>query len=120
MTNRGRPTKYKPEYCESVVEHMRDGKSLSSFAGKVGVARDTISEWCSEYPEFSAAVQKGKGLCADWWEERLRERAIAGEGNSTAAIFGVKNMARQDWSETQKIEHSGGVTFTFDRTYSDL
>ena len=27
----GRPTKYKPEYCEMLIEHMSEGLSFESF-----------------------------------------------------------------------------------------
>ena len=103
----GRPTKYDPVYCEMVVEHMKEGASLTSFAAEIGVARSTINEWIDQNYEFSEAVKIGKANCAAWWEALGRKNAEQGGGNATLVIFGLKNMAREDWRERHEVEHSG-------------
>lgn len=103
----GRPTKYDPAYCEQVVEHMKDGASLTSFAAEIGVARSTINEWIDQNLEFSEAVKRGKARCAAWWEALGRKNAENGGGNATLVIFGLKNMAGEDWRERAQVEHSG-------------
>ena len=104
----GRPTKYDPAYCEAIVEHMKDGASILSFAAEIGVARSTIQEWASEHPDFSAAVTRAKAACAAWWEKQARTVAQNGGGNgqSTMIVFGLKNMGRDEWSDS--IKHVGG------------
>jgi hypothetical protein len=103
----GRPSKYDPTYCEMVVEHMKEGASLTSFAASIGVSRDTITEWGNTHLEFSLAIKKGKAQCAAWWEELGRKNAKEGGGNATLVIFGLKNMAGDDWRERSQVEHSG-------------
>lgn len=103
----GRPTKYDPDYCDMVIDHMRDGASLTSFAGSIMVARSTINEWIDNHPEFSEAVKIGKALCASWWENVNRGLATGGQGNATSCIFGLKNMAPDDWVDRKAVEHSG-------------
>ena len=105
----GRPTTYKPEYCEAVIEHMAEGASLTSFAASVDCSRSTIGEWMLANPEFSAAVKIGKAKCATWWEKISRTNALEGGGNATLCIFGLKNMAPDEWREKQEVEHSGTV-----------
>ena len=56
----GRPTDYRPEYCELVVAEMAKGYSLGAFAATVGVARRTITEWMAVHEEFSLAVSRAK------------------------------------------------------------
>ena len=104
----GRPSKYDPAYCDAIVEHMRDGASILSFAAEIGVGRSTIQEWEKEHPAFSVAVTRGKAVCAAWWEKQGRKLAQDGGGNgqSTMVIFGLKNMGRDEWSES--IKHVGG------------
>jgi hypothetical protein len=106
----GRPTKYDPAYCEAVVVHMAEGASLTSFAAEIDVCRDTITEWANVHEEFSAAVKKGKAKCAAWWEATNRNLAKTGTGNATACIFGLKNMAADDWRDKVETQHSGNVT----------
>jgi transposase len=103
-----RPTKYKPEYCDALVEHMAQGASMTSFAASIGVCRATIGVWGDEHPEFLAAIKRGKAACAEWWENLARQGAAGNrEINPTLVIFGLKNMAPDDFVERKAIEHSG-------------
>src|SRR5690554_5877361 len=102
----GRPSKYKPEYCQMLIDHMAEGASMTSFAAEIDVARSTLNEWADEYPDFSEAVKKGKAKCAAWWERVGRKNAITGDGNATLVIFGLKNMGAEDWRDKQEIDHT--------------
>ncbi len=104
----GRPTKYDPAYCEAVVAHMRDGASVASFAAEIDVARSTINQWAEDYPEFSEALSRGKAACAAWWERQGRKVAENGgaPGQSNMITFGLKNMGKEDWSDS--VKHVGG------------
>ena len=99
----GRPSKYSEAYCTEVITFMEEGYSLTAFAAEIGVCRDTVTEWCSTYPEFSVAVKKAKAKCARWWEARGRDSAMTGQGNATSVIFGLKNMAPDDWREKSEV-----------------
>ena len=99
MAERGRPSTYKPTYCDLVIEHMTEGASLTSFAAEIGVARSTINEWMEHHKEFSEAVNTGKAKCAAWWEKVARTNAVNGTGNATLTVFGLKNMGQDDWRD---------------------
>lgn len=101
----GRPTKYKPEYCDAIVEHMAEGASVASFAAEIDVARSTINEWAEQYPEFSEALTRGKAKCAAWWEKVGRTLAQTGQGSAPMTIFGLRNMAAEDWKERKEVDH---------------
>lgn len=70
---KGRPTKYKPEYCEQIIKffdvpavdkkgNATDPIFLSAFARSIGVVHDTLLEWASVYPSFSVAYSEAKQL----------------------------------------------------------
>lgn len=101
----GRPSKYRPEYCDAIVEHMKDGASMTSFAAEINVARSTINEWVENYPEFSEAVTRAKAKCAAWWEAVGRNLALTGQGNATLVVFGLKNMSGDDWRDRKEVDH---------------
>lgn len=103
----GRPSKYKPEYCDAVIEHMATGASLTSFAAEVSVARSVVQAWSHQYPEFGEAVAIAKCKCIAWWEKAGRHLATTGEGNATAVVFGLKNMGLEDWKDRREHQHSG-------------
>jgi hypothetical protein len=51
----GRPTRYKKEFCQMLIEHMEQGLSFDTFAGVIGVNRDSLYEWKNTHKEFSDA-----------------------------------------------------------------
>lgn len=108
----GRPSKYDPKFCDAVVKHCATGASLTSFAASIDVCRDTISEWCDKHEEFSAAVKRAKAKCAAWWEQNARNGATGAskDVNPTLCIFGLKNMAADDWRDKVEQHNTGGLT----------
>jgi hypothetical protein len=99
----GRPSKYKKEYCEQLLEHGKKGLSLETFAGQIGVDRDTLKEWAKKHKEFSAAKKKFEDLSQFVWEQY----GIAGmvgkiKGfNAAVWIFNMKN--RFSWRDKREI-----------------
>lgn len=118
---RGRPTDYRPEYCQSVIDDMAKGYSLTAFAGLIGVSRSTINEWMSAHPEFSEAVSRAKALrLRDWETVALDMRTKGGgPGGATITVFGLKNMGGDEWQAPErmetalsaKVEHAADASF---------
>lgn len=104
----GRPTLYDPRYCDEMVAFMALGGSMTAYAAEIDVCRDTISEWVKKHPDFAHAAKRGKAKCAAWWEKRARVIAETGggPGSGTMTVFGLKNMAPDDWKDSQQIDHS--------------
>jgi transposase len=111
----GRPTKYKPEYCELLIEHMKAGLSFEAFGGVVagGVAKDTIYGWVRKYPAFSDAKKIGESLSRLWWE-KVAVLGMTGKiknFNATVWIFSMKN--RFGWRDlVQNLDEQDGFEFT--------
>ena len=91
----GRPTKYKPEYCESIINYFTvqpqqtvykktyfaDGQlkseepivlpeqlpTFQKFADMLGVTVSTLWEWDKGYKEFSKAYARAKQLQEHIW-----------------------------------------------------
>jgi len=103
----GRPSLYKAPYADDVVEHLALGYTLASWAGSIGVSRDTVYEWANVHPEFSDAIKKGRAKGQALWERRLAKQAIEGTGNTAAIIFAMKNLYQDDWADKIVNEHTG-------------
>lgn len=101
----GRPTSYKPEYCQTAIDFLAQGYSVTALAGFIGCARSSVFKWAEENAQFSDALKTGQAKASYFWEQTLRNVATKGEGNATAAIFGVKNRCRDDWSDLAQIDH---------------
>ena len=105
----GRPTLYRTEYCEQIIEAMKTGLSASGFAGQIGVSRRAISQWAEVNPVFMHALACAKAACALHWERlalRAGENAREG-GNVAIIIFALRNLAPADWAEKATVALTG-------------
>ena len=103
MSNKvGRPSKYKVDYCAMLVVHMAEGLSFESFAGAIGVDRDTIYEWVSAHEEFSDAKKDGAARSQLFWERIGVEGMVNDSINATLWIFNMKN--RFKWRDKSEDE----------------
>jgi hypothetical protein len=118
MGERGRPTKYKPAYCDEVIAAGQEGLSLTAFAGIIGVCRDTISEWMGVHQDFSVACKKHAAKRVEYLERTLLSSDVG--PRVTARIFALKNAAPAEWKDKHEVEHSGGVTVTSGQHDEDL
>ena len=105
----GRPSKYQKRYCAEMVAYCGQGRSITAFAGKIGVCRDTLTQRGREHTEFSLAIKNAKAAAASWWEEnRLCAANVAGS-QIRAAIFALKNFAPDDFRDKEEREISGNA-----------
>lgn len=91
----GRPTGYKSEYCDKLIEHMRDGNSFETFAAVIEVSKPTLYVWADKYPAFLEAKRTGDALSEAWWEKQAKQGLWKMKGeeelNTTLWIFVTKN-----------------------------
>ena len=104
----GRPTKYKEEYCQLLVEHMADGLSYESFAGVVGVSKQTIYDWEKVNSDFLDSKKKGFAMAQLFWEKAgLNGMFMGGKDNpfnATVWVFNMKN--RFGWVDRKETSHA--------------
>lgn len=137
----GRPTTYKQEYCEMIVDYFdvepitevakrtynKDGTiksedpviiptplpTFQGFAHSIGSDVNTMLGWKAEHEEFSVAYARAKALQEKIW----LVNGMSGLYNSQFAQFFGKNcLGYKDKTET---EHSGEVTITVEGAAKD-
>jgi hypothetical protein len=124
----GRPSAYKEEYCDMIVEHFRiqpqimksketyfaDGTlkskeeypigsefpTFQNFADKIGVNGDTLVEWSKKYEEFSAAYARAKSLQEHIW---LVNSMSSLYNPQFAQFFGKNCLGYKDKQEVEAI-----------------
>ena len=94
-------SKYKPEYCEMVQQHMARGYSFEAFAAGIGVDRKTLYLWCDKYPEFKYAKDVGTEASRKLWEKVLIKQA---KKNVIATIFALKNKFPNEWRDRRELD----------------
>ena len=131
MSNLGRPTAYKPEYCELAHNYCLLGATAEELAGFFDVTRGTINNWIATIPEFATALREGRDLAdarvarklfaralgyshkvertvLHCGEERTISNVVQYPPDTQACIFWLRNRRRQSWRE--KLDPSeGGV-----------
>jgi hypothetical protein len=127
----GRPTKYKPEYCQELIEFFsmppyreiaetityKDGTKkettklvpnnlpfLFEFAHKIGVETKTLDNWTKEHPDFLHAYKKAK----EKQQAFLVNNCLTGLFQQTFGIFTAKNIT--DWRDQTEVKHEGAVS----------
>ena len=102
----GRPTKYKPEYCQLVMDMGREGKSWAQMASALDVDRATFYHWQEQHPEFLTAFNRAKAHAQAWWEDKAAEALHNREFNAPVWKKSVEARFREDYTETRKVEGS--------------
>jgi len=107
-----RPSLYKPEYCDRVVELGAAGASVVEMAHEIGVSRNTLeTNWPAEHPEFLEALTRAREASQTWWEKTGRTNLMT--SGFQASVWSRSMAARfpRDWRErrddTLKV---GGIT----------
>lgn len=104
----GRPSKYKPEFCQMLIEHMAKGFSFESFAGLIEVQGQTIYNWLESEPEFLEAKNAAFDKSRLFWErigiEFLVNKYQGDNLNTTLWIFNMKN--RFGWRDVKEEKES--------------
>ena len=99
----GRPTTYKPEYCDSVIEHLSTGKSFEGWCGVNMVMPSTAYAWMKKYPDFLEAVKLGRLRGMNNCEDQLLGHSNGDiKGNFNALQWLMKNRFSEYWLD--KIE----------------
>lgn len=110
MAKVGRPSDYKSEYCERVIELGKQGASVVEMACDIGVSRPTLEEnWTTAHPEFLEAFTRAKMFSQVWWEKKGREGMEKSSQEFQASIWSRSMAARfpHDWREVKGSEITG-------------
>lgn len=129
----GRPTKYRPEYCDLLIKHFsiepyrvekrvkidKNGTVIPyeelvpnppphvvTFYTLIGISEETFYAWVDAIPEFSEAYKT-----AQRYLERIYEtNAAVNLYNPSWSIFAAKNRFHdrdwKKWTDKQEIDHT--------------
>ncbi len=103
-----RDKKYKPEFCEKVIDWFREGQTIVEVAQNMGVSRTMYYKWKETYPEFKEAAEFGEEA-AEAYFARIGRWAMLGfpepwmkelYQDFNTAIYCFKMKTRFRWRET--------------------
>jgi hypothetical protein len=107
--SRGQPTKYRPEYCDGIIEFMKDGKSITQYAAEIKISRTLVYDWAKAHPEFQEAMETAVTASEAFWENWGQQKVKENDPitNSTWMIFMMKNCYK--WRDKHADEDSKQV-----------
>lgn len=75
-----------------IIEHMREGNSLLSFAVEIGIDVDVLSDWAKAHPDFHRAKRRGEQSACRYWERHAQgiSKRASGNVNNAMTIFLMK------------------------------
>jgi len=102
----GRPTKYKPEFCELVIELGKQGCWLAEMADACDVHRSSMDEWASVHPEFSEALRRAKQYSQSWYEKTGREAMFLDKFNGNLWVKQMQARFREEYTERREVDNT--------------
>lgn len=136
----GRPTAYRPEYCEGIVAWFQDGlyeimhperienkigdvkhvtrpifpRTISGYACTIGVGQKALWDWANKYDDFRNAMNVAKGI----QEQCVTMMTATGAWTASFGIFMLKNCA--GWTDKVDVTLEVQVPLTFDHDDSEV
>lgn len=124
----GRPTIKTPEMVSKILELAKKGKTKSQIAEIVGINLSTMTYWLQQDFQFFTALNEHKQYADELVEASLFRKALGftqtyktekptKDGSviveetqyippsDTAMIFWLKNRKRNQWTDTQNVNH---------------
>lgn len=114
----GRPTDYRPEFCDQVVEWGRMGYSKAQIARELDVSRQTVDTWCSVHPEFLDSITHARDLALAWFESKGQEGLEKSGFNASLWAKMVSCRFREDYTERKEVDSR--VTLTHEEFLAGL
>ena len=107
----GRPTDYRPEYCETVIELGRKGKSRHQIAAHLDIAVNTLALWEGKHILFMQSMLRANQLAQAWFEDKAQNGMETREFNANLWKLQTYNRFRDSYSDRQAVDvnHSGQV-----------
>ena len=119
----GRPTKYKPEYCQAIIDYFTveplDADKnpvappyIQEFCLSIGISKECMHDWVAKYPDFSDAYSVAKSK----QKQLMITNALLGRYNPSFAWRAMANM--HNWRDQQDINQNitlpPGLKISFD------
>lgn len=128
----GRPTKYKPEYCDLIIEFFSEqpeskmterghisvtGKlpTFESFATKLQVSVDTLHEWRTVHTDFSEAYTRAKAMQRD----AMMQHGLTGAYNPAFTKFLLSANHGMHETSNQNVNAEVKEVKTFSDMYDE-
>jgi len=103
----GRPTKYKPEYCERVIALGKEGYSYAEIAADLEIDKASLYDWAASHEDFSTALRAAKTYEQAWFEREARANMKNRDFNANLWYRSAASRFREDYTERKETAVTG-------------
>lgn len=103
----GRPTKYKSEYCERIIELGKQGYSYAEIAADLEVDKASLYDWAAAHEDFSTALRAAKTYEQAWFEREARSNMKNRDFNANLWYRSAASRFRDDYTERKETQVTG-------------
>jgi hypothetical protein len=103
----GRPTSYRPEYCQLVLEWGKLGKSRAWMCSRLDITPKTMASWEAAHPDFLSATTRAKMHAQAHWEDQGHDNLLTSGFQSSVWSRSMAARFPDDWRETSRQEQTG-------------
>ncbi len=95
-------SKYKPEFCEMLLEHCAEGRSIETFAAKINTVPEALMFWSNKYVDFEVCLRVAYWKSYAYWEDLVIEdtKQIREFKVLEPTIFKMVMKNRYKWRDT--------------------
>jgi hypothetical protein len=104
---RGRPSDYREEFCDQVIELGKQGKSVVQIASALDCHKDSLYEWEKVYPDFSDALSRARQESQVWFENMGQSGLVMPGFNASLWNKQVSCRFPNDYREKQDLNLGG-------------
>lgn len=107
LLQRGRPSSYKPEFCEIAIAMGQNGASKVDIADALDTTVKTVYNWMAQYPDFLRAMERAEQKAEVWWSEQGKKALWTPGFNSSVWSRSMAARFPKSWRENKSVELSG-------------
>ncbi len=103
----GRPSKYKPEYCDIVLALGKEGYSVAEIAAHFEVDKASLYRWQQEDENFALSMARAKSFEQAWFEREARSNMKNRDFNANLWYRSAASRFRDDYTERKETQLTG-------------
>lgn len=103
-TKLGRPSDYRDEYCQGVIDAGSRGYTITAFAAMIGSSREALYDWQAAYKPFRLACRHARSAFQLYWETKFQS-AVGDRNQNSNAILTFLQVTCSDFRPNSTVEH---------------
>ena len=109
---RGAPTKFKPEYCDLLLQVFEEGGTLACFCARVDISADTFYKWMKAQPTFSEAHGRAIARAENFMISKGLHMMNSPSGLYNSKIWELMMKNRFGWSDKKEVKTEADIKVT--------